>query len=266
MKVTVITVCYNSAVTIADTLRSVREQNYKDIEHIIVDGKSTDKSLEIVALEGEHVSTVVSEPDDGIFDAMNKGLALASGDIIGFLNSDDVFADRDVIQSVVEAMHDESIDACYGDLVYVAQHDLNKVVRYWRSEDYKVGLFDRGWIPAHPTFYARKKIYQEYGKFDRSLQLAADFDVLLRLFVIHKIRSVYVHRTFVRMRLGGASNASPMSIVKQNLYVYRAFKKYRLKVGFKLFFFRVFVRLLQFFRKPTLLEELPIISPGSSER
>ena len=250
MKISVVTVCYNSATTIGDTLRSVREQTYKNIEHIIIDGESKDNTLEIVAALGPHVATLVSERDSGIFDAMNKGLALATGEIIGFLNSDDVFANKDVVSKIAQTMADQSIDACYGDLIYVAQYDVNKVVRYWKSREYKNGLFQRGWVPAHPTFYARRKLYQDYGYFDIDLQLAADFDILLRFFEAHRISSAYIPDVLVKMRLGGASNASFSNILQQNREIAMAFRKYGFNVGMKPFIFKLLLRFLQFIRKP----------------
>ncbi len=252
MKVSIITVCYNAAETIADTLRSVRQQTYHNIEHIVVDGGSVDNTLAVVAAEGSHVVKLVSERDRGIYDAMNKGLALATGEVVGFLNSDDLLAHGDVIKKIAQTMADPAINACYGDLVYVAQDDTNKVVRYWKSQTYRHGLFDRGWVPAHPTFYARRVIYQSYGNFDLGMQLAADFDILLRFFVGHRITSAYIPEVLVRMRLGGATNVSLRNVLRQNMEIAKAFRKYGLRVGLKPFVFRLMSRLSQFVRKPTL--------------
>lgn len=184
MKISIITVCYNSAGTLADTLASVREQLYPHIEHIVVDGASSDGSVEIIRTKGQRVATFVSEPDQGIYDAMNKGLQLATGDVVGFLNSDDVFAHDDVVSTIAQTMLEPSIDACYGDLVYVSQDDTNKVVRYWKSREYQPGLCAKGWMPAHPTFYARRTVYQRHGGFDLSLKLQADFEMALRLLIL----------------------------------------------------------------------------------
>lgn len=252
MKISIITVCYNSADTIGETLRSVREQTYEDIEHIIIDGGSTDKTLEVVAAGGLHLVKLVSEPDRGIYDAMNKGLGLATGEVVGFLNSDDVLAHPAVIQKIARAMVNPSIDACYGDLVYVAREDTNRVVRYWKSQDYRHGLFERGWVPAHPTFYARRVLYQNYGNFDLGMGLAADFDILLRFFEAHRITSVYIPEVLVSMRLGGATNVSFCNVFRQNVEIAHAFRKYGLSVGLKPFFFRLISRLAQFVRRPSL--------------
>jgi glycosyltransferase involved in cell wall biosynthesis len=254
MKVSIITVCYNSAETIADTLRSVRQQIYPDIEYIIVDGGSTDNTLKLIAAEGQHVDKLVSGRDQGIYDAMNKGLALATGEIVGFLNSDDVLAHASVVSRVVGVLTDPAVDACYGDLVYVAPNDLDKVVRYWRSRDYRPGLFQRGWVPAHPTFYARRALYRKYGGFDPELRLAADFDILLRFFEVHGITSVYIPEVLVKMRLGGATNVSFGNVLRQNMEIARAFRKYRLRAGLKPFFFKLMSRLSQFIRKPSACE------------
>lgn len=252
MKISIITVCYNAAETIADTLRSVRQQTYHNIEHIVVDGGSVDNTLAVVAAEGAHVVKIVSERDRGIYDAMNKGLALATGEVVGFLNSDDVLAHADVVEKIAQTMANSVIDACYGDLVYVAQDDTNKVVRYWKSQTYRHGLFDRGWVPAHPTFYARRVLYQNYGNFDLGMQLAADFDILLRFFEGHQITSTYIPEVLVRMRLGGATNVSFRNVLRQNMEIAKSFRKYGLSVGLKPFVFRLMSRLSQFVRKPSL--------------
>lgn len=254
MKISIITVCYNSEKTIDRTLRSVRNQTYGNIEHIVVDGGSKDNTLQVVAAEGPHVAKLVSESDSGIYDAMNKGLALATGEVVGFLNSDDVFAHSEVVSKIVQAMANPAIEACYGDLVYVAQDDMNKVVRYWKSREYNHGLFDQGWVPAHPTFYARRGLYQKYGGFDLDLRLAADFDILLRFFEVHKIASAYVPEVLIKMRLGGATNVSIGNVFLQNMEIARAFRKYGLKLGFKPLAFKLMARFVQFLRRPSLHE------------
>jgi glycosyltransferase involved in cell wall biosynthesis len=250
MKITIITVCYNSAETIGATLQSVREQTHPDIEHIIIDGGSTDNTLDVVRTKGQHAAKIVSEPDQGIYDAMNKGLALATGEIIGFLNSDDVLAHANVIARVAEALTDPAVEACYGDLVYVDRHDLARVIRYWKSRDYRPGLFERGWVPAHPSFYARRTLYQKYGDFDLQFGLAADFDILLRFFVVHGIVSAYIPEVMVKMRLGGATNVSFRNVIRQNVQIAGAFRKYGLRAGLKPVAYRLLSRLPQFLRTP----------------
>jgi glycosyltransferase involved in cell wall biosynthesis len=250
MIISIITVSYNSAATIEDTLRSVAKQDYPTIEHIIVDGGSNDGTLKIIENQGAHVAKLISEPDDGIFDAMNKGLRLATGDIIGFLNSDDIFETNNIVSTIAQTLGELKYDCCYGDLVYVEQSNLNRVVRYWKSQSYRAGLFDRGWVPAHPTFYAKREVYEQLGNFDIQFRLAADFDILLRFFMVHKISSVYIPKVMVRMRLGGASNISYLNIYKQNIEIARSFKKNGFSNGIKPFVFKLFDRATQFLYRP----------------
>ena len=224
MKVSIITVCYNSARTIGDTLQSVSEQSYGNIEHIIVDGQSGDNTLEVVATKGMHVTRLVSERDSGIYDAMNKGLALASGEVVGFLNSDDFYADAAVLAKIANVFQDPAVDACYGDLVYVTQ-DNSQVVRYWKSKPFTKGDFAKGWCPAHPTFYVRKSVIERLGYFDQSYKLAADVEFMMRYLERGQIRAVYIPHVLVRMRLGGASNQSWKNIVLQNKEIFAALRK-----------------------------------------
>jgi len=253
MKISIITVCYNSAGTLADTLASVREQLYPHIEHIVVDGASSDGSVEIIRTKGQRVATFVSEPDQGICDAMNKGLQLATGDVVGFLNSDDVFAHDDVVSTIAQTMLEPSIDACYGDLVYVSQDDTNKVVRYWKSREYQPGLCAKGWMPAHPTFYARRTVYQRHGGFDLSLKLQADFEMALRLLDIGGIRTAYLPEVLVRMRAGGASNASLRNVVQGNLEAAQACRKHGLPGGFRFIAGKILSRIPQFLHRPPVI-------------
>ena len=250
IKISIITVCFNSAGTIEDTIKSVAEQTHVDIEHIIVDGCSTDGTMEIVNRHREHLSKVVSEPDHGIYDAMNKGLALASGDVIGFLNSDDLFANTAALALVAKAFEDPTIDACYADLVYVAEHDLSKVVRYWKSKNYREGQFSVGWMPAHPTFYVRRSVYERLGGFDLQFSLQADFELTMRFLEVHRIKSLYIPRVLVKMRLGGATNKSLHNVLQGNLEAYRACKKHGLAVTPLFMLRKVLSRLPQFFAKP----------------
>jgi glycosyltransferase involved in cell wall biosynthesis len=185
---------------------------------------------------------------------MNKGLSLATGDVIGFLNSDDVFAHPGVVAKIAQTFRNSSIDACYGDLVYVAQHDMNKIVRYWKSGEFKTGSFFRGWVPAHPTFYARRNVYKRFDCFDLNMRLAADFDILLRFFEVRKISSLYIPEVLVKMRLGGATNASWGGIFQQNREIARIFRKYGFSVDWRLFVFRFLKRIAQFYRRPYLHE------------
>lgn len=250
MKFSIITVCFNSAEHIADTLQSVEAQIGVDLEHWVIDGGSRDATLTIV---GEHARPwrhVVSEPDRGIYDAMNKGLRLATGEVVGFLNSDDVFADTGVLSRIGKAMQDDRVDACFGDLVYVGEHDLSRVVRYWKSREHRPGLCARGWMPAHPTFYARRTIYERFGDFDLSLTLQSDFEMALRLLDIARIRTRYLPGIMVRMRMGGASNASLRNVVRGNLEAARACRKHGLPGGFRFIVSKVLSRVPQFLARP----------------
>lgn len=225
MKISVITVCYNSSETIGDTLRSVQEQTYRNIEHIIVDGGSTDLTLDIVATKGAHVTNLISEKDNGIYDAMNKGLSMAGGDIIGFLNADDLYADAEVLARVSKAFEaDPNIEACFGDLVYVTE-DNRKVVRYWKSRPFEKGDFAHGWSPAHPTFYIRRSALNRLGQFDQAYRLAADAEFMMRYLERGAVLSAHIPHVQVRMRLGGATNQSWRNIVRQNREILQALKK-----------------------------------------
>lgn len=225
MKISVITVCYNSAATIADTLSSVANQTWNDIEHIVIDGASTDGTQALIGRKGARVALVVSEPDAGIYDAMNKGLSLASGEVIAFLNADDIYADTNVLARVAKAFEDDShVEACFGDLVYVSQ-DNRKVVRYWKSRPYEKGNFARGWCPAHPTFYIRRSALERLGQFDLTYRLAADTEFMMRYLERGGVHSTYIPHVQVRMRVGGATNQSWRNIILQNREIMRALEK-----------------------------------------
>ncbi len=225
-RISVITVCFNSAGTIRDTLESVAGQSYKDIEHIVIDGASTDGTLAILHEWHMHELRLVSQPDEGIYDAMNKGLALATGDVIGFLNADDIYAGPDILEDIASLFEKQNADVCYGDLVYVKQFDTARIARYWKSCDYKANLFRSGWIPPHPTFFARRPVYETHGNFDLRFRLAADFELMLRFMTRDDIKPVYLPKVLVRMRLGGATNRSFFNVVKQNVEIFRAGRKH----------------------------------------
>lgn len=210
MKITVITVTFNSGRTIGDTIESVLRQTYKDIEYLIIDGQSTDNTLDIVrdyeARFGGRMR-YVSEPDKGLYDAMNKGVAMAKGDVVGMLNSDDFFTSCDVLATVAEKMENDNADAVYGDVHFVKDGDLQTVTRYYSSRLFSRGWMRFGFMPAHPSFYCRRKMYERYGLFDCSYKVAADFEHLLRLIYVNRIRTRYIHMDFVTMRTGGLSTS-----------------------------------------------------------
>ena len=250
MHISIITVCLNSAGTIAGALESVGRQTFRAIEHIVVDGVSTDGTLEIVRNFTPKVAQLISEPDRGLYDAMNKGMAAATGDIIGYLNSDDVYADDDVLQKVAKAFADVNVDACYGDLVYVQQDDISRVVRYWRSCPYSPGLIERGWMPAHPTFFIRRSILQELGGFDIHYRYHADFDLMVRLFLRRKIRCAYIPEILVRMRTGGKTNRSIRNVMRGNLESLESLRSHGAAVTPMFFVGKLLSRVPQFFRRP----------------
>jgi glycosyltransferase len=230
MKISIITVCFNSAKTIEDTIRSILSQNYKEIEYIIVDGGSTDGTLDILKRYSDQIHKYISGPDNGIYDAMNKGIKLATGDIIGFLCSDDFYADENVIRQIVEVIRANNTDCCYGDLEYVAGNSINKVVRRWKSRPYQEGLFEKGWHPPHPTFFVKKCIFDKYGGFDLDYDIGADYELMLRFLKKYNISSCYVPKVFVKMRTGGKSNKNLWQIIKANIECFKAWKRNGLKI------------------------------------
>jgi glycosyltransferase len=215
MKVSVITATFNSAATLTDTLSSVRDQTYPLVEHLIIDGGSKDNTMEIVA-GFPHIKQICSEKDRGIYDAMNKGVKRATGDIVGILNSDDFYASENVLREVVDTFQQSGCDAVYGDLQYVCKDDVSKVVRYWRSGPYQQGAFKWGWMPPHPSFFVRHTLYDRCGLFNLDMKTAADYELMLRM--IHKEGASlqYLPNVLVKMRTGGASNASLASRLKAN--------------------------------------------------
>jgi len=228
MKVSIITATYNSAATVADTLASVQRQTYANVEHIIIDGKSSDDTLLIVTKAG-HAGSVISEMDNGIYDAMNKGIQLAQGDIIGILNSDDFYAHEKVIENVVTLFNEAECDAVYGDLIFVHPDNPRRVLRKWIAGGYDIGLFLKGWMPPHPTFFVRKEAYEQYGKFNISLKSSADYELLLRMMYMHKIKVAYLPDVLVHMRSGGQSTKSLSNRIKAHKEDYIAWSINKLK-------------------------------------
>ena len=228
MKISIITATYNSAATVRDTLSCIAAQQYSDIEHIIVDGLSVDNTLQVVK-EFPHVATVISEKDKGIYDAMNKGIGLSTGDIIGILNSDDFYNHSLVLQKVAKAFEDPAVDTVYGDLQYVRQDNTTVVTRTWKSGPYNKKSFYYGWMPPHPTFFVRRKMYEKAGLFRTELKSAADYELMLRMLVKHDATAAYIPEVLVKMRAGGVSNASLRNRVKANNEDKQAWKMNGLK-------------------------------------
>ncbi len=227
MKISIVTATFNSSATLRDTIKSVLGQTYRDFEHLIIDGGSKDDTLDIVReYEPQYGGRLrwISERDRGIYDAMNKGIAMATGDVVGILNSDDFYTSDTVLQAVADAMREQSVDAVYGDIHYVNEHDLSHCTRYYSSAGFRRWKMRLGWMPAHPSFYCRKKIYERYGTFDISFKIGADFENLLRLIYVNRINTRYLPVDFVTMRSGGASTSglkSHRQILSDHLRAYR---------------------------------------------
>tara|TARA_X000001036_G_C20541754_1_gene750615 strand:- start:12 stop:746 length:735 start_codon:yes stop_codon:yes gene_type:complete len=244
MLVSIITISYNAEDTIQKTLESVSGQSYKKIEHIIVDGGSKDKTIEICNSYSS-ISKIISELDKGIYDAFNKGLKIATGDIIGFLNSDDIFYNKNIIQEIVDAFLNNETDIIYGNLDYV--NHRGKVVRNWISRPYEIGLVKKAWMPAHPTFYCKKEIYSQLGGYDYSFKIAGDFEFCLRSLEINNIPSYFLNKKLVKMLVGGKSNSglkSKWTIYREEL---RAFRINKISINPILFFLYKFKKLKQYF-------------------
>jgi len=249
MKLSIITVCYNSAETIENTMRSVLSQDYKNIEHIIVDGGSTDGTLDILTKYQGRISTCISEPDNGVYDAMNKGIKLSSGDVIATLNSDDVYADQTIVSQMVGFMQSNGLDAAYGDLVYVNQNNTDHVTRFWKPGEYKRGAFCYGWVLPHPTFFCRKEIFEKYGYFNEKFQIAADFELMLRFIEKHRIKVGYLSNIIVKMRAGGKANVL-RGIIRGNWEIMSSFRRNNLRLSPWFFVHKPVMKISQLFRKP----------------
>ena len=221
MRISVITISYNSGNSIRETFDSVKNQSLKDYEYLLIDGGSTDKTLSIAG-KYDHITKIISEPDNGIYDALNKGIKNSTGEIIGFLNSDDTFHTENSLKIISEAF-DEKTDCVFGDLIYTDVEE--KIKRVWKGSEFKKGVFKKGWMPAHPTFYCRRSFYEKYGLYNDSYKIAGDFELMLRFFEKHNIRSKYIPHTLVNMKVGGASNSGIKSKIEILKEEFRAFKE-----------------------------------------
>lgn len=253
MKISIITTSYNSVCTLRDTMDSVLRQGYTDYEYIVVDGASNDGTVDIIReyeprFEGR--MRWVSEPDRGIYDAMNKGVAMATGDVVGLLNSDDFYASDDILSTIAgEFSCLDAPDAIYGDVHYVDEFDTTKVVRYYSSRKFTRARMLMGYMPAHPSFYARRECYVKLGSFDTSFRVAADFENLLRLIYVNKIHIRYVAKDFVAMRMGGASSSGISSYLRIAADHFGAFKKNGIRPKYVLYFMRYVKKLFEFSKK-----------------
>jgi len=215
MKFTIITACRNNENTIEDTIKSVCSQTYKDIEYLIIDGKSDDKTLEIAEKYADKISKIVSEKDGGIYHALNKGIEMATGDIIGFIHADDFYENEFVIEKISKRFIEENFDSAYADLCYVDKENTQKIIRYWKSGEFSLQKMKNGWMPPHPTFFVKKNIYEKFGKFDTRFSIAGDYDCVLRFLYKNKISVFYLPQTIIKMRVGGASNKSLKNIFRK---------------------------------------------------
>ena len=247
MKVSIITVSYNSAATINSTIRSILSQTYKNIEYIVIDGASTDGTFEIIQNYSDKVAKIVSESDNGIYDGLNKGISLATGDVIAFLHSDDVYANETVISDIVNCF-DNGTQGVYGDLVYTDKADVNKVFRYWKSCDFSPSLLSKGWMPPHPTLFLRREVYQKYGAFDISFKIAGDYDFMLRI-LKDNIAVKYLPQVIYKMRLGGESNRSIKNILDKSKEDLRAMRKSKINNPFFALFYKNVSKIIQLVRR-----------------
>jgi glycosyltransferase involved in cell wall biosynthesis len=246
MKVSIITVTMNSEKYLADCINSVRRQNHKDIEHIIIDGKSTDRTIAIILQNLNHISYWISETDRGMYDAINKGLQMATGDIVGILNSDDMFASADAVKSIVDCFETTDTDSVYGDLVYVDAANTQKVTRYWKGVSYKRSRFRYGWMPAHPTFYVRRELIRQYGLYENHYYTAADYEFMARYLFLHKVSSQYIDAMLVKMRNGGISNENLKSRLRANRRDFLAMRKNQIPFSFFVSILKPLIKLPQF--------------------
>jgi glycosyltransferase involved in cell wall biosynthesis len=224
VKVSIITIVLNSRETIEDCMRSVFNQTHKDIEYIVVDGASVDGTIDLINKYTAKIDCWITEPDGGIYSAMNKGIRMATGDIIGFLNADDYYADNGVIQNIVDVMSLHKVDSCYGDVVYVKRDDLTKVTRYWKSLPFDADNFKRGWFPPHPTFFVKKFIYEKYGVFNTEYRYSSDVDLMTRFLCKYSVSTFYIPRVLIKMRNNGKSNKSLLNIGRSVWECYLAMK------------------------------------------
>jgi glycosyltransferase len=249
MKVTLITATYNSEKYLEECIKSVINQRYPHIEHIIIDGKSKDGTLAIIKKYESHIARWISETDRGMYDAINKGMEMATGDIIGILNSDDMLDSENVIEWIVNAFEEKKVDSIYGDLEYVDPVDTNKIYRIWKGKEYKRSLFKIGWMPAHPTFYFRAELFSKYGGYESHYYSAADYEFMARYLYKHRISSYYLPKLIVKMRRGGQSNSSWRQRFRANRRDYLAMKKNNIPFAFIVSILKPLSKVHQYYQK-----------------
>lgn len=224
MKISIITVCFNSAKTIEKTILSVMDQTYGNIEYLIIDGNSNDGTLKVIKKYEKMVVRLLSEFDNGIYDAMNKGIKLSTGDIIGFVHSDDLLSSPLILETISKIFEEKNVDGVYGDLVYTDKEDTSKIIRYWKSKEFQPSLLDNGWMPAHPTIFLKKDVYQKHGNFNLNYKIAADYDLILRIFSDNTLKFKYLPTIITKMRVGGISNRGIENILLKMYEDYIALK------------------------------------------
>jgi glycosyltransferase len=249
MKVSIITVTYNSGKHLEDCIASVIKQGHKDIEHIIIDGKSTDNTMDLVRKYEAHLAAWISEPDRGMYDAINKGMKIATGDIIGILNSDDMLDSEDVIAAIVQEFESKHVGAVYGDLEYVGADDTSKIIRIWKGKPYKRSLFNGGWMPAHPTFYIKRALVETFGGYESHYFTAADYEFMARYLFHHRVSASYLPKLIVKMRIGGQSNRSIYQRLRANRRDYLAMKKNKIPLAFLVSILKPLSKVHQFYKK-----------------
>jgi glycosyltransferase involved in cell wall biosynthesis len=246
VRISVITVCYNSVKTIRDTIESVIGQTYSDIEYIIVDGGSTDGTVAIISSYGTKISRFISEPDRGIYDAMNKGLKLSTGDVAGILNADDFFNTDTIIAKIATEFSNNDIDALYGDVEFIKSDKIGKIVRYYSSKKFNTERFRYGFMPAHPSFYVKREYYEKFGYYKVDYKIGADFDLLIRFLYINKLKYKYLEMPFVTMRTGGASNKTLKSIFTLNREIVRSCRENGISTNYFNIYSKYFIKQFEF--------------------
>ena len=225
MKISIVTAVYNRRATLGQALDSVATQNHPDIEHVIQDGGSTDGTCDVIIAKKDPRIALVSTGDDGIYDAINRGIRRTNGDVIGLMHSDDFFATSEILSTVAKIMQNPNIDGVYGDLDYVAASDTARIIRRWRSGSYDPKRLNKGWMPPHPTLYLRRAVFEQHGLYDTSFRIAADYDAMLRYLVKGQIKLAYIPAVMVKMRVGGESNKSVRKILQKSWEDYRAIRR-----------------------------------------
>jgi len=247
MKISVITVTYNSAATLRDTLKSVQEQGYTNVEHILVDGASTDGTVDIIK-SFPHVKKWISEKDSGLYDAINKGIAMAEGDVIGILNSDDFFPDPHVLSKIARAFGENDVDAIYGDIAFVRPENTGKIIRLYSSAKFTPRRFAYGYMPAHPSFYAKRACYREFGCYKHDYKIAADYELLMRFIYRHGIRYAYIPEILVYMRTGGVSNKNIFSRYTLNKEIVKACRENGVRTNMAILLFKYLNKIFEYIK------------------